>query len=83
LGDIVLLQPRLAASPVREFLALRGENLMGISLEVTDLERARQVVERGLGERFAPYDGLVGRSFRVPAARAKGVHLEFFQRRAP
>ncbi|MGI9181089.1 MAG: VOC family protein [Longimicrobiaceae bacterium] len=79
MGDIVLLQPRLIASPVREFLALRGENLMGISLEVADLERAREVVGHGLGMSFEPYDGLEGRSFRVPAAHAKGVNVEFFQ----
>lgn len=79
-GDLLFLEPTATASPVRAFLATRGENLMGVSITVADLEAARRALEQGYGEPFEPYDGLDGRSLYVPADRAHGVHLEFVER---
>lgn len=80
MGDLLFLEPNTYLSPVYEFLVTRGENLMGVSIEVADLEIARQIIERGYGEEFEPYDGLSGRSIRIPAAKAHGVHLEFYEK---
>jgi hypothetical protein len=78
-GDALLLEPAAFDSPVNVFLVTRGENLIGISIEVGDLSTARRVLERGLGRVLEPYQGIDGRSVLVPAEQAHGVYLEWVQ----
>lgn len=78
-GDALLLEPAALDSPVNVFLVSRGENLMGISIEVRDLSIARRVLERGLGRPLEPYRGIDGRSLLVPPEQGHGVYLEWVQ----
>ena len=78
-GKMLLVEPTRDASPAMDHLLVRGEDLMGISIEVGDLEKARQLIQRSLGRPLEVYDGLEGPSFLVPADLAHGVYLEFFQ----
>jgi hypothetical protein len=79
MGDLLFLQPMYFDSPVMDFLLSRGENLMGVSIEVENLETAKKVIENGYGTNFSVYDGIGGKSFLVPAEKARGVNLEFYQ----
>jgi hypothetical protein len=80
-GRILLLQPDGDEGPVMEFLFTRGEGVMGASIEVQSLERARTIIETRLGRRFTSYAGLEGASILLPGNLTHGVSLEFFERR--
>lgn len=80
-GRILLLQPAADAGPVMDYLFVRGEGVMGASIEVRDLERARHLIETRSGRRFPTYAGLEGASFLLPASFTHGVSLELFERR--
>jgi hypothetical protein len=61
-------------------LADRGEGIMGVSMEVRDLETARKVIESNTGLVFAPYAGPYGNSILISAEIAHGLWIEMFER---
>ncbi|MBO9706951.1 MAG: VOC family protein [Caulobacter sp.] len=80
-GALLLLAPDgpgLAA----DALEAGGPQVLGISLEVEDLARARRLVERGYGEPPAGYAGPLGESFLAPTRKDLGLVLEFHEPRA-
>lgn len=79
-GVILLLQPKGKNSYVHSFLADRGEGTMGVSIEVRDLDIARQLLEPNTNRKFTPYRGAYGRSILIPAKLTHGVWIEMFQR---
>ncbi|UCC49885.1 MAG: VOC family protein [Gemmatimonadota bacterium] len=79
-GAILLLQPSDEGGTVASFLAERGEGVMGVSIEVRDLERALMIVEFNTDLELVPYEGPYGQSILIPADLARGVWIEFFQR---
>jgi catechol 2,3-dioxygenase-like lactoylglutathione lyase family enzyme len=80
-GRILVLEPESDEGPVMEFLFTRGEGVLGASIEVQSLDRARQLIESRSGRRFVPYAGLEGASILLPASFTHGVALELFERR--
>lgn len=76
-GSVLLLSPQEGRGPVAEFLARRGEGILGLSLRVARLPRARTVVERGAGIKVMAYSGFFGPSLLLTPDRAAGAWLEF------
>jgi catechol 2,3-dioxygenase-like lactoylglutathione lyase family enzyme len=76
-GSVLLLAPQEGRGPVAEFLAQRGEGILGISLRVARLPRARAVVERGIAAKVMAYAGPFGPSLLLTPDRAAGTWLEF------
>jgi len=80
LGTILLLQPSDEAGAVASFLAERGEGVMGVSIEVRDLDRVLWMIEFNTDLELVPYDGPFGQSLLIPGELARGIWIEFFKR---
>src|ERR1051326_887784 len=79
-GSILLLQPEKSDGKVASFLAGRGaEGIMGVSLEVANLQTTRSLLEANTRRQFAPYAGPFGKSILIPPEFTHGVWMEFFQ----
>ncbi len=78
-GVIVLLQPQNENGKAASFLADRGEGIMGVSIEVSDVTTARQLIETNTKRKFTPYAGSYGTSILLPAEMAHGVWIEMFR----
>ena len=83
-GDGIILLVSPAASnpdgPVTKFLSDRGESVMGASIEVESIQKARSVLGGGLHRNLTIYSGPYGNSVVVPGDVAAGVWLEFFEK---
>ncbi len=79
-GVILLLQPQNEKGKVASFLADRGEGIMGVSIEVSDLTTARQLIETNTKRNFIPYAGSYGTSILISAEMTRGVWIEMFER---
>ena len=55
-------------------------SIIGVSIEVSDLNKARSWVEAHSGHKLEPYDGFYGRSILIPPDLTHGVWMELFQR---
>jgi hypothetical protein len=77
---IVLLEAQGSEGPVPQFSRGRGEGLMGISLEVENLEKARALIQKNTKRSFPPYPGFYGNSFLIPGELAGGVWIEMVQK---
>jgi catechol 2,3-dioxygenase-like lactoylglutathione lyase family enzyme len=55
------------------------EGIIGVSIEVADLGKARQLAESGTGRKLETYKGSYGASFLLPAEVTHGVWMEMFQ----
>jgi hypothetical protein len=53
---------------------------MGFTLEVTDLSKARTLLEKNIGQTFAEYDGFYGKSFLIPSKFASGAWIEMVKK---
>ncbi len=81
-GFIVLLdaEPKGATTRgiVAAFAEKRGDGaIIGLTIKVADLAKAKTIVDKGLGKEHKVSDGLFGRSFWVAPQDAFGVWLEF------
>ena len=79
-GRIVLLEPKGKTGKTASFLAERGEGIMGVSIEVGSLEKARALLENNTKREFGSYAGAYGNSILIPAELAHGVWIEMFQK---
>jgi catechol 2,3-dioxygenase-like lactoylglutathione lyase family enzyme len=79
-GKIVLLQGSAHDGTAARFTRDRGEGVMGISLEVGDLAKARALIEKNTKRTLTPYAGFYGNSFLVPAELSCGTWIEMVQR---
>jgi hypothetical protein len=80
---ILLLQPMDATGIVASFLESRGEGVLGVGIEVENLESARALISGNIKRRMEIVPGLRGQdSVLVPAAAAHGVWLQFQQEEA-
>lgn len=76
-GCILLLEGAGGDGIVGELLAEHGPgSILGVTISVEDLERASSFLTWGEGGGPEPYDGLFGRSVRIPAARMYGLEIE-------
>lgn len=80
-GDLVLVAPTDLAGYTVSYLNSMGPSILGVTLVVDDIARARDVLQAGTGRRFVvravPGKGL---SLLVPPRYAHGLWLEFLQR---
>jgi hypothetical protein len=77
-GSIVLLPPD--GKPVAKYIADHNERIMALSIEVSDLAKARRIAESAQGKKLATYDGSFGKSFLLPPTATHGFWLELFQK---
>lgn len=78
---LLLLQPKGKSGKVASFLSTRGEGIIGISIEVENLETARTLIENNLKRKFELQKSLSGRSILIPADEAHGIWIELHQAR--
>ncbi len=74
--QLLVLQPAgpgIAADALRE----GGPQLLGISIEVQDIDRAQRRIERGYGARVSRYPGEKGEAFLAPTRSDLGLLVEF------
>jgi Glyoxalase-like domain len=55
------------------------EGIIGLSIEVSDLRKARQLAESGTGRKLETYKGFYGTSFLLPPEVTHGVWMEMFE----
>lgn len=55
------------------------EGIIGLSIEVADLGKARRLAQSGTGRKMKTYQGFYGRSFLLPPEVTHGVWMEMFQ----
>ena len=78
---LLLLQPIQQDSIVDRFLKGRGSAaVMGVSLEVANLETVAKRLEQGAVSTKQSYGGVYGASLLVPAADTRGLWIEFVAR---
>ncbi len=79
LGSIVLLHAK-GKGPVAQFARERGDGVMGFTLSVTELEKARALIGQNTKRRLSSYHGFYGTSFLIPAELAAGAWIELAQK---
>jgi catechol 2,3-dioxygenase-like lactoylglutathione lyase family enzyme len=90
-GVILLLEPSTQDGLLAQFLSepvdpkqtcnCRGEEaIIGLSIEVGDLAKARRLAESGTGNNLELYEGFYGKSFLLPPEETHGVWIELYQR---
>ena len=77
-GEILLLAPH-STSPLAMQLQRRGDHVVGMSIEVSNLGAAEQLIEERLEQDLARHQGRFGTSFLVPSLEPLGVLLEFHE----
>ncbi len=80
-GSILLVAGASTKNPVTPWLESRGESVMGITLEVADLEQARRALQARLHRDLPVYEGAFGRSILIPAEVALDTYIEFCEKR--
>jgi hypothetical protein len=80
-GTMILLQSADDHGALSEFLSDHDDgSIIAVSIEITDLDKARSWIEGRSGQKLEPYDGFYGRSIMIPPDLTHGVWLEMFQR---
>lgn len=79
-GALLLLSPDVPGGVADKFMADRGESMMGVSIEVENLEKTRAVLKERLHQELAVYSGPFGKSVLVPGDLAAGAWIEFFDK---
>lgn len=81
-GSMLLVQARSSSGPVTEFLSRYGEpaGMIGVSLEVRDLEKARSLIPSRALIQPTTCAGWSGKSLLVSPTHAHGAWLELFER---
>jgi len=78
-GVLLLLESSDKNGLLTKFLSDHDEDIVGLSIEVADLGKARQMAESGMGRKLETYKGSYGTSFLLPPEVTHGVWLEMFQ----
>jgi catechol 2,3-dioxygenase-like lactoylglutathione lyase family enzyme len=78
-GTILLITPQGRHSRTTNFLNDRGEGIMCVSVEVSDLLRTQSILCQQTKREFPVYSGPYGRSVAIPPELSSGVRIEFFQ----
>jgi catechol 2,3-dioxygenase-like lactoylglutathione lyase family enzyme len=80
-GCLLLLQSTDENGLLNTFLSNRDDGeIIGVSIEVSDLNKARSWVEGHSGRKLEPSDGFYGRSILIPPDLTHGVWMELFRR---
>lgn len=78
-GVLVLLESSDKNGLLTKYLSDHDEGIIGLSIEVADLVKARQLAESGTGRKLETYKGFYGTSFLLPPEITHGVWTEMFQ----
>jgi catechol 2,3-dioxygenase-like lactoylglutathione lyase family enzyme len=78
-GVLLLLESSDKNGLLTTYLTDHDEGIMGLSIEVADLGKARKLAEAGTGRKLDTYKGSYGTSFLLPAEVTHGVWMEMFQ----
>jgi catechol 2,3-dioxygenase-like lactoylglutathione lyase family enzyme len=80
-GNMLLLQSADKNSVLNTFLSNHDDgSIIAVSIEVSDLNKARSWVEGHSGHKLEPYVGYYGRCIMIPPNLTHGIWMEFFQR---
>ncbi len=79
LGVLVLLESSDKNGLLTKYLSDHDEGIIGLSIEVADLGKARQLAESGTGRKLETYRGSYGTSFLLPPEVTHGVWIEMYQ----
>jgi catechol 2,3-dioxygenase-like lactoylglutathione lyase family enzyme len=80
-GCMLLLRSVDQKGVLNTFLSDHDDgDIIGVSIEVSDLNKARSWVEGHSGHKLEPYKGFYGQSMMIPPDLAHGVWMELFQR---
>ncbi len=80
-GSMLLLRSTDKNGVLNKFLSDHDDgNIIGLSIEVSDLNKARSWVEGHSGHKLEPYKGYYGQSIIIPPDLTHGVWMELFQR---
>ncbi|MGA8214329.1 MAG: VOC family protein [Candidatus Sulfotelmatobacter sp.] len=78
-GVLVLLESSDKDGLLTKYLSDHDEGIIGLSIEVADLAKARQLAESGTGRKLETYKGFYGTSFLLRPEVTHGVWVEMFQ----
>jgi catechol 2,3-dioxygenase-like lactoylglutathione lyase family enzyme len=78
-GVLMLLESSDKNSLLTKYLSDHDEGIIGLSIQVADLDKARQLAESGTERKFETYKGSYGTSFLLPPEVTHGVWIEMFQ----
>jgi hypothetical protein len=78
-GVIMLLELSDKNSLLTKYLSDHDEGIIGLSIQVADLDKSRQLAESGTERKFETYKGSYGTSFLLPPRVTHGVWIEMFQ----
>jgi len=80
-GSMLLLRPVDQKGILNRFLSDHDNgDIIGISIEVSDLDKARSWVEGHSGQKLKPYKNSYGRSILIPPVLTHGIWMELLQR---
>ena len=82
-GALLLLESSDKDGLLTKYLSDHDEGIIGLSIEVADLGKARELAEAGTGRKLETYKGFYGTSFLLPPEVTHGVWLEMFQPAEP
>jgi catechol 2,3-dioxygenase-like lactoylglutathione lyase family enzyme len=78
-GVLVLLESSENNTLLAKYLSDHDEGIIGLSIEVADLGKARRLAEAGTGGNLETYQGFYGTSFMLPPSVTHGVWIEMYQ----
>jgi len=79
-GAMILLESSDKSSVLQKYLSDHDEGIIAVSVEVSDLSKARGMAESVTGTKIETYKGTYGQSFLLSPEATHGVWLEMFQR---
>lgn len=80
-GVILLLEPNDPKGSLASHLARFGEGIVGVSIEVRDVDAARTLLRSSTRQELSPYPSSDGRAILISPMFTHGVWIELFQRR--
>ena len=75
----MLLESSDKNNVLTRYLSDHDGGIIGLSIEVADLGKARQLAESGTGRKLETYKGFYGTSLLLPPEVTHGVWMEMFQ----
>jgi len=78
-GVLVLLESSDNNNLLTRYLSDHDDGIIGLSIEVADLGKARRLAESGTGRKLETYQGFYGTSFSLPPEATHGMWIEMYQ----
>jgi hypothetical protein len=79
-GLIVLLSGNGKGNDADKFLSEYDDDIMALSIEVSDLAKAHEVAKSAANADLPIYRGSLGQSFLLPSSLTHGIRIEMFQK---